>query len=142
MTNLYNGLNKQVANFALMNIKLHHFHWYVKGPNFFTLHVKFEELYKEFIELYDDFAERLIIIGGKPSTLLKNYLQMASISETTATVASDMITELVNDLKLLSIELKQLTVIANDLNDDQTADLLIQTVASFEKHIWMFSSLN
>lgn len=28
-------------------MKLHHYHWYVKGQNFFTLHVKFEELYLE-----------------------------------------------------------------------------------------------
>lgn len=141
MNNLYHGLNKQVANFALMNVKLHHFHWYVKGPGFFTLHEKFEELYKEFSDLYDDFAERLIIIGGKPATQIKNYLEMSSISETTAVKASDMIDELISDFKLLCLELKQLVVISNDLKDDQTADLLIQTVASFEKHVWMFSSL-
>ncbi|MGO4274881.1 Dps family protein, partial [Paenibacillus sp. TAF58] len=40
-------LNKQIANWGLLYVKLHNFHWYVKGNQFFTLHVKFEELYNE-----------------------------------------------------------------------------------------------
>ncbi|EFU83065.1 Dps family protein [Staphylococcus lugdunensis M23590] len=40
-------LNQQVANWTVAYTKLHNFHWYVKGPNFFSLHVKFEELYNE-----------------------------------------------------------------------------------------------
>ena len=31
-------VNKQVANWTVLYTKLHNFHWYVKGPNFFTLH--------------------------------------------------------------------------------------------------------
>ena len=34
-------VNKQVANFSVMYIKLHNFHWYVKGEQYFTLHEKF-----------------------------------------------------------------------------------------------------
>ena len=37
-------LNQQVANWTVAYTKLHNFHWYVKGPNFFSLHEKFEEL--------------------------------------------------------------------------------------------------
>ena len=31
-------LNKQVADWSVLFTKLHNFHWYVKGPQFFTLH--------------------------------------------------------------------------------------------------------
>ena len=34
-------LNQQVANWTVAYTKLHNFHWYVKGPNFFSLHEKF-----------------------------------------------------------------------------------------------------
>lgn len=34
-------LNQQVANWTVAFTKLHNFHWYVKGPNFFALHTKF-----------------------------------------------------------------------------------------------------
>ena len=40
-------INLQIANWNVLYTKLHRFHWYVKGPHFFTLHVKFEELYEE-----------------------------------------------------------------------------------------------
>ncbi|NRG01498.1 ferritin-like domain-containing protein, partial [Paenibacillus dendritiformis] len=35
-------LNQQVANLNLMYVKLHNYHWFVKGDMFFTLHEKFE----------------------------------------------------------------------------------------------------
>ena len=35
-------LNKQLANWNVLYTKLHKYHWYVKGPHFFTLHEKFE----------------------------------------------------------------------------------------------------
>ena len=31
-------LNQQVANWTVAYTKLHNFHWYVKGPNFFFTH--------------------------------------------------------------------------------------------------------
>ena len=30
-------LNQQVANWTVAYTKLHNFHWYVKGPNFFLI---------------------------------------------------------------------------------------------------------
>ena len=44
-------LNQQVANWTVAYTKLHNFHWYVKGPNFFSLHEKFEELYLSLIHI-------------------------------------------------------------------------------------------
>ena len=49
-------LNQQVANWTVAYTKLHNFHWYVKGPNFFSLHEKFEELYNEASQYVDDLA--------------------------------------------------------------------------------------
>ena len=49
-------LNKQVAEWTVLFTKLHNYHWYVKGPNFFSLHEKFEELYNEASVYIDDIA--------------------------------------------------------------------------------------
>ena len=59
-------LNQQVANLSVLYVKLHNFHWFVKGQNFFQLHEKFEELYDEVTEIYDEVAERILMIGEKP----------------------------------------------------------------------------
>ena len=39
------SLNEALANAIVFYHKLHHFHWSVKGPQFYQLHEKFEELY-------------------------------------------------------------------------------------------------
>jgi starvation-inducible DNA-binding protein len=35
--NLSKIVNVQVANWNVLYVKLHNFHWFVKGPQFFTL---------------------------------------------------------------------------------------------------------
>ena len=52
-------LNRQIAGWSVLYTKLHNFHWYVKGPHFFTLHAKFEELYNLATANMDEVAERL-----------------------------------------------------------------------------------
>src|SRR3954463_5109151 len=74
-------LNTQVANFSVLYMKLHHYHWYVKGENFFTLHPKFEELYTESSLHLDTIAERMLSLGTLPTATLKEQLQLSSIEE-------------------------------------------------------------
>jgi|SRR5690554_415721 len=139
---LHDGLNQQVANLATFFTKLHHYHWFIEGKSFFMLHEKFEELYDEVNALYDEFAERLIIIGGKPSSSLSAYLKLTTLKETDTLDSKLMVDEVIRDLKQLVKEFKALTKVSQDAADEETADLLIGTVASFEKHIWMYSAFN
>jgi starvation-inducible DNA-binding protein len=141
MEKLYKVLNKQVANLSVFFTKLHHYHWYVEGPQFYQLHEKFEALYDEMNELYDEFAERLLMIGGKPLSNLKAYLEATSLKEASGKEdAMDMVKHILDDIKLIHAELKEVLEIAQDLGDEVTADLVIGTMASFEKHIWMLSA--
>src|SRR5690625_1231983 len=74
-------VNQLVANQGVMFVKLHQYHWYVQGPDFFTLHDKFEELYNETSTQFDAFAERLLAKGEKPFSTLTEFLEHATISE-------------------------------------------------------------
>ena len=141
MEKLYKVLNKQVANLSVFFTKLHHYHWYVEGPQFYQLHEKFEALYDEMNELYDEFAERLLMIGGKPLSNMKAYLETTSLKEASGKEdAMDMVKHILDDIKLIHAELKEVLEIAQDLGDEVTADLVIGTMSSFEKHIWMLSA--
>ena len=73
--------NHIIANQGILQIKLHQYHWYVKGPNFFTLHEKFEELYTENTQYYDKIAERLIASGAKPFSTAEQYIQYSFVQE-------------------------------------------------------------
>src|SRR5690606_29508236 len=110
---LQKALNVQVANWSVLYTKLHNYHWYVKGPSFFTLHEKFEELYNEAAEVVDEVAERLLAIGGKPVASLKEYLEVATLEEAgNESTANEMVAALVADYKKIKDELVQLAAAA------------------------------
>ncbi|MBN8250770.1 DNA starvation/stationary phase protection protein [Priestia flexa] len=134
-------VNKQVANFSVMYIKLHNYHWYVKGEQFFTLHEKFEELYTETATVIDDLAERLLALGGSPVATMKEILEMSSIEEAHGNeTAKDMVSELVKDFTTLTTELKQGMDVAGEVDDETTGDMLLAIHQSLEKHMWMLNS--
>ena len=96
-------LNQQVANWTVAYTKLHNFHWYVKGPNFFSLHEKFEELYNEASQYVDDLAERILAIGGNPVGTLKESLEISIVDE--AGYSEQMVEAFSNDLTHISEQL-------------------------------------
>jgi starvation-inducible DNA-binding protein len=136
--NLHDVLNKQIANWNVLYVKLHNYHWYVKGGQFFTLHEKFEEFYNEAGVNNDELAERLLAIGGKPLATMKAYLEAASIAEATNEEdATQMVEALVADYTTMIEELKEGMNIAEQSNDEITGDMLLAIHSSLEKHVWM-----
>jgi starvation-inducible DNA-binding protein len=134
-------VNNQIANFSVLYIKLHNYHWYVKGENFFTLHEKFEELYNETATNIDDLAERLLALEVKPVATMKEYLEMSSIKEAEKNEsAKDMVANLVADFNTLTKELKEGMDAAAEADDETTGDMLLAMHKSFEKHKWMLNS--
>lgn len=134
-------LNLQIANWTVLYTKLHHFHWYVKGPNFFTLHEKFEELYNEAAGYVDELAERLLAIGGKPVATLRESLEIATVSEAAGSETPEaMVSAVVADFNSLRAELKQGMQAAEDAQDEATSDLLLGILSALEKHNWMLNA--
>ncbi|MFC0023613.1 Dps family protein [Neobacillus cucumis] len=134
-------LNKQTANFSVMYMKLHHFHWYVKGENFFTLHMKFEELYTEAALHLDTIAERMLSLGERPVSTLKEQLELASIQEASGDEnATEMVQALVDDFDKVCGELTEGITVAEENEDQPTADMFIAIRTSLEKHCWMFKA--
>lgn len=141
MTTLYSALNVQISNWSLLYTKLHRFHWFVKGPQFFTLHEKFEEFYNESADVVDEAAERLLAIGGTPVATMKEYLALATLEETAGeTTANEMVRSLVNDFKQLSLELNELAKLADENRDDNINDFAVGLIVKLDTHIWMLSA--
>lgn len=141
MENLHSALNVQIANWSVLYTKLHRYHWFVKGPLFFTLHEKFEELYNESAGVVDEVAERLLAIGGTPVATMKEYLNLATIEETKGeSSANEMVASLVSDYKHLKAELKELAELADQHDNDAINDLAVGLLAKLDTHIWMLSA--
>jgi len=136
-------LNKQVANWNVLFVKLHKFHWYVKGPVFFTLHLKFEELYNEAALHVDELAERVLSIGGKPLATMKEYLAVSSIREgEDGLSAQQMVKETADDFRTIIAEVERGMALAEEAGDEATSDMLLAIRSSLEKHVWMLDSFN
>ncbi|WP_323704177.1 Dps family protein [Mammaliicoccus sp. Dog046] len=134
-------LNKQVAEWTVLYTKLHNYHWYVKGPNFFSLHEKFEELYNEASVYIDDLAERILAIEGHPIATLKEALEWSVIEEAEKNLsANQMVEQLSKDFTTVIAQLEEGIQLAEKLNDDMTGDMLLSMVTSLEKHNWMLKS--
>ncbi|MNO51461.1 General stress protein 20U [compost metagenome] len=134
-------LNLQIANWTVLYTKLHNYHWYVKGSNFFRLHEKFEELYDEAAGYIDEIAERLLAIGGQPVATLKGSLAIATISEATGSENADaMVEAIIADFAVLGNELKHGMKAADEAEDQASSDLLLGILSAIEKHSWMLNS--
>ncbi|WP_315795146.1 Dps family protein [Paenibacillus sp. BIC5C1] len=134
-------LNRQVANLNVLYVKIHNYHWYVKGPNFFTLHVKFEEFYNEVTVQMDEIAERILTLKGSPAATMKDYLELSSIQEAAGGEdANTMVQNLIEDFATLSNEYQEGIEVAEAAEDQPTSDMLTGFKADLEKHMWMLRS--
>ncbi|WP_438445693.1 Dps family protein [Gorillibacterium sp. sgz5001074] len=134
-------LNRQLANWSVLFVKLHHYHWYVKGSQFFTLHAKFEELYNEAALHIDELAERVLTIKGKPLASMKEYLTESSIKEAQGGEdANAMVAAVISDFETVIEELKTGMKAAEDAGDETTGDMLLAISTGLEKHVWMLRS--
>lgn len=141
MEKLHAALNVQVANWSVLYTKLHNYHWFVKGPFFFTLHEKFEEFYNEAAAVVDEAAEILLASGGTPVSTMKEYLELATIEEASGSInANEMVSNLVADYKKLQSELKEIAELADDADNDSINDFAVGLVAKLDLHIWMLTS--
>ena len=95
--------NHIVANLAVLWTKLHQYHWYVKGPHFFTLHEKFEELYNDASKWYDEIAETLLAMGAKPFSTTEQNLKYAMVEEDGGDKyrsAEEMVETIIDDFRM------------------------------------------
>jgi starvation-inducible DNA-binding protein len=134
-------LNKQVANFSVLYVKLHNYHWFVTGEGFYELHEKFEEFYTEAAKYIDDLAERILAINGKPLATMKDFLQTATITEAAGNETPEqMVQNVFNDFQTIVGEIKMGTEAADKESDHPTADMLTHIRKNLEKQSWMLKS--
>jgi len=127
-------------SYALLG-QTHICHWNVRGPNFFALHVAFEDQYTELFTAIDDIAERIRALGNLAPGGLKNLAKLAGTKEIKEDAsASEMVAHL-SELNISLVkDLKAARDCAADSGDSQTEDLMIERIQVHEKTIWMLKS--
>jgi starvation-inducible DNA-binding protein len=139
---LINFLNQLLANYFVMYVKLHRYHWYIQGRQFFQLHEKFEEMYTMFASDSDMLAERILMINGQPLATMVKYIKEATLTEANAdNEEEEMVSQLITDYGQIISEISTDGMkYATDLQDEPTVDLLITFHAKLEKYVWMLNA--
>ena len=135
-------LNKNLANLHVLYVKLHNYHWNVKGMNFKPVHEMTETYYDYFAEQYDEVAERIVQLGGKPYATLQDYLKNASLNEESKNEfdVKIVLNSVLVDFEFLNKEFKLISKSANGDLDMPTASYADNNVAWLEKQIWMIKA--
>lgn len=122
---LIDGLNQLLADHAVYYQKLRNYHWNVKGPAFFQLHQKFEEMYLLAQEHVDSIAERILALGGHPHSTMQAYLDLSRITEDAELPgANEMVRNLRSDIDALNNGRREVRATAEEAGDDTTVNLL------------------
>jgi len=134
-------LNELLANYSVHYQKLRNYHWNVKGSDFFDLHIEFEQQYNQARENIDAIAERIRVFGKTPLSMMKDYLEISEIKETTPDLSSDiMVRELLSDYRILLQYLFAVVDVAVDQGDSGSEEMIKVFINSIEKHHWMLSA--
>ena len=136
------GLSRLLADTYTLYLKTHNFHWNVTGPMFNTLHLMFEQQYTELAPAVDEIAERIRALGVPAPGSYAQFSRLTSIPEEEGTPsAEEMIAQLVKDQEAVVRTARSVFPVAEEANDEPTADLLTQRMQIHEKTAWMLRSM-
>ena len=134
--------DQHLADLHVLYTKLHNYHWNVEGPEFFKLHAHLEELYDAVAEEIDVVAERILMIGHRPSASLADYLKKAKLKEAASEGISGkaIAKDLLADYGTLVAGLRAGITTAQEVGDEVSVDIMIGSLSAYEKTIWMLDA--
>ncbi len=136
------GLSKLLADSYTLYLKTHNFHWNVTGPLFNTLHLMFETQYTELAAAVDEIAERIRALGVPAPGSYADFSGLTAIEEAAGgESAEEMIRQLVIGQETVVRTARAAFPVADEANDEPTADLLTQRMQIHEKNAWMLRSM-
>lgn len=136
------GLSRHLADTYTLYLKTHNYHWNVTGPMFQTLHTMFEMQYTELALAVDQIAERIRALGMPAPGTYVEFGKLSAVKEDPGVPkAKDMIRNLVEAHETVVRTARSVFPVAEQANDEATADLLTQRIQVHEKTAWMLRSL-
>ena len=140
-TKTISGLETLLGDVFVTYVKVLNFHWNIKGRRFASLHEFLEEQYKYLAETSDEIAERIRVFDVKAPGSMGEFLNHASLKESTAHDIStdDMLSEISHDYGHIIHHMRTMNESVPE-NDYGTHTLLEDLITNFEKTRWMIKS--
>ena len=134
-------LNDLLSSYHMFYINVRGYHWNVKGEHFFTLHPQFEALYTALQIQIDEIAERILTLGKTPLHAYSDFAQHTSIKEDrNVHDSNNCVKGVVTGLQTLIEEQRKVSTVAQEAEDQGSADLVDAYVQQQEKLVWMYNA--
>ena len=132
------ALNPLLADAFALYLKTKNFHWHVSGPHFRDYHLLLDEQGEQIFAMTDELAERVRKIGGTTLRSIGHIAKLHRIRDNDHdfVAAVDMLRELMEDNKALTISMRQSHEVAAQNNDVATTSLLENFIDETEKRTW------
>ena len=139
---LAEGLSALLADTYTLYLKTHSFHWNVTGSMFNSLHVMFMTQYTELWTSLDVIAERIRALDHFAPGSGAQFAELASIKEEPGVPEwRDMVEQLVLGHDACARTARKVFKVAEEANDQPTADLITARLNAHEKTAWMLRAL-
>jgi starvation-inducible DNA-binding protein len=134
-------LNHLLADYHLFYMNVRGYHWNIKGPKFFELHLKFEELYTDLTMKIDEVAERILTLGYTPLHSYSDFIKTADIRES-KDISDGMlaVNEILSSFKILLEKQRAILKLSAESDDEGTNSLMSDYITAQEKLVWMYRS--
>ena len=136
-------LNQLVADLSQFSVVIHQTHWYMRVPEFLSLHPLMDEFMDELNAQLDVVSERLITLDGAPYSTLQEFIDHTKIADEVGTyerTIPERMAVLVKNYRYLADLYKKGIEVAGEEGDDSSQDIFTSFNTDIEKKIWMLQA--
>jgi starvation-inducible DNA-binding protein len=131
-------LNARLADAIDLQTQMKQAHWNVKGPNFYQLHLLFDQINSDVEEYVDLVAERAVQLGGTALGTARSVVSRSQLSEYPVDISNgrDHIAAVSTALATFGKSIRHGIEQSNELHDADTADIFTEISRGVDKWLW------
>ena len=135
-------LNQTLAAMFDLQSQTKQAHWNVKGPQFYSLHLLFDEIAGELAGFVDEIAERAVALGGYATGTVRMAARNSLLPEYAVDAVDGLehVAALVERFGKLSAHLLEAIERSTEAGDPDTADLYTGISRTIEKRMWFLEA--
>jgi starvation-inducible DNA-binding protein len=132
------ALTVTLADLFALYVKTKNFHWHMSGPHFRDYHLLLDEQSEQIIATTDVIAERVRKIGGTTLRSIGHIarLQRAADNDSEFVAAAEMLAELCEDNRKLTVNLRRAHSLCDEHGDVASASLIENWIDEAEHRTW------
>jgi starvation-inducible DNA-binding protein len=132
------ALNALLADVFALYLKTKNFHWHMSGPHFRDYHLLLDDHGDQLFAMTDDIAERVRKLGGTTIRSIGHIARLQRISDNDADYVTpvDMLSELREDEKALTLRMRAVHALCDEESDVATASLLENWIDQSQRRSW------